>query len=57
VLLNHPAGGLGGQIWGARSLFRLSILYRFRMRWGYLVPTLLRESTKWGDESFSLSPS
>lgn len=55
VLFAHPSGGLGGQIWGARTLFRLSILYRFRMRWAYLVPTLLRESARWGDDSCSLS--
>jgi len=54
VLSTHPSGGLAGQIWGARTLFRLSILYRFRMRWAYLVPTLLRESARWGDDSCSL---
>ncbi|MGB1655687.1 MAG: hypothetical protein ACPHJY_14965, partial [Acidimicrobiales bacterium] len=54
VLFAHPSGELGGQIWGARTLFRLSILYRFRMRWAYLVPTLLRESARWGDGSCSL---
>lgn len=47
LLTRHPAGGARGARWGARSLFRLACLYRFRMASAHLAPTLLDEADRW----------
>lgn len=48
VAAGHPAGESAAP-WVARTLFRLAVLYRFRIRWAHLTPILLRESVRWSD--------
>jgi aminoglycoside phosphotransferase (APT) family kinase protein len=50
VLAEHPHGGPRARSWGAHTLFRLSVLYRFRMRWAHLAPGFLAEASAWATD-------
>lgn len=47
VLLDASGAGVRARAWGARTLFRLACLYRFRRRWTHLPPVLLDEAAAW----------
>jgi aminoglycoside phosphotransferase (APT) family kinase protein len=53
ALLVTADAGWRGRAWTARTLFRLSCLYRFRRRWAHLGDPLLAQAKAWSGPSIT----